>query len=50
MPSLDDGATLLLTHELAGREIAAQFGLAVAGTVAVIDMAESRGLAASAQQ
>jgi predicted nucleic acid-binding protein len=62
LPDLDEGEaacirialasptpTLLLMDELAGRAIAMEHGLRVAGTAAVIGMARSRGLIPSAR-
>lgn len=43
------GRALLLMDERAGRAVAAEHGLMVAGTAAVIGMAKSRGLTASAR-
>lgn len=44
-----EGSTLLLTDERAGRAMAQEHGLRVAGTAAVIGMAKSRGLIPSAK-
>lgn len=44
------GPRLLLIDELAGRSIARDHGLQVAGTAAVIGMAKSRGLVESARE
>ena len=44
------GPALLLMDERAGRQIAIERGLLVAGTAAVIGMAKSRGLIASARE
>jgi predicted nucleic acid-binding protein len=63
LPNLDEGETacirialanrgpsLLLMDERAGRVIAAEHGLRVAGTAAVIGMAKTRGLIGSARE
>ena len=63
LPDLDEGEaacirialanpdpSLLLMDERAGRAIAAEHGLQVAGTAAIIGMAKTRGLIASARQ
>jgi len=42
--------TLLLMDERAGRALASEHGLRVAGTAAVIGMAKSRGLVPSARE
>lgn len=44
------GQALLLMDERAGRAVAAEHGLRVAGTAAVIGMAKSRGLIVSARE
>lgn len=44
------GSALLLMDERAGRAVATERGLAVAGTAAVIGMAKSRGLIPSARE
>ena len=44
------GNTLLLMDERAGRALAGQLGLRMAGTAAVIGMAKARGLIPSARQ
>lgn len=44
-----DGQSLLLMDERAGRAIASERGLRVAGTAAIIGMAKQRGLIASAR-
>jgi predicted nucleic acid-binding protein len=62
LPELDEGETacirlaladaqpaLLLMDERAGRAIAAEHGLRVAGTAAIIGMARARGLIPSAR-
>ena len=43
------GETLLLNDERAGRSVAQEFGLQLAGTAAVIGLAKQRGLIASAR-
>ena len=43
------GETLLLIDERAGRAVAREFGLQVAGTAAVIGLAKQKGLIASAR-
>ena len=43
------GETLLLIDERAGRAVAQEFGLQVAGTAAVIGLAKQKGLIASAR-
>ena len=43
------GKSLLLIDERAGRAVAQEFGLAVAGTAAVIGLAKQKGLIASAR-
>ena len=43
------GETLLLIDERAGRSVAQEFGLQLAGTAAVIGLAKQRGLIASAR-
>lgn len=63
LPDLDEGesacirigvaheeAALLLMDERAGRAVALEHGLRVAGTAAVIGMARSRGLISSARE
>lgn len=45
-----EGAALLLMDERAGRAVALEHGLRVAGTAAVIGMARSRGLISSARE
>jgi predicted nucleic acid-binding protein len=63
LPSLDEGesacirialahpaATLLLIDERAGRAVAAEHGIKIAGTAAVIGLARQRGLISSAKQ
>ena len=46
----DSGSALLLMDERAGRQIALDHGLRVAGTAAVIGMARSRDLISSARE
>lgn len=45
-----DGPALLLMDERAGRAVAREHGLAIAGTAAVIGMAKERGLIPSARE
>ncbi len=45
----DLGPSLMLMHERAGRAIAMEHGLYVAGTAAIIGMAKTRGLIDSAR-
>lgn len=45
-----EGSTLLLMDERAGRALAVEHGLRVAGTAAVIGLAKQRGLASSARE
>ena len=45
-----DGPTLLLMDERAGRAIAQEHGLRVAGTAAIIGLAKQRGLIPSARE
>lgn len=45
-----NGPALLLIDERAGRAVAQELGLSVAGTAAVIGLARQRGLIASARQ
>jgi predicted nucleic acid-binding protein len=47
---VQEGPVLLLMDERAGRAVAQEQGLRVAGTAAVIGMARSRGLIASARE
>lgn len=46
---LQDGPTLILIDERAGRAVAQELGIRVAGTAAVIGMAKTRGLIPSAR-
>ena len=47
--SLGDGNALILMDERAGRAVATEFGIRVAGTAAVIGLAKKRGLIDSAK-
>ena len=47
--SLGPGKALILIDERAGRAVAAELGLAVAGTAALVGLAKKRGLIASAR-
>lgn len=47
--SLGDGSALILMDERAGRAVATEFGIRVAGTAAVIGLAKKRGLIDSAK-